>query len=217
MAETLDGTMIVIAKTPVAGRVKTRLCPPLTFEQAADVAWACLLDSLDAAALVPARRHVLLLDGAAGPWVPDGFEVVTQRGHGLAERLANGFTDVADTGVLIAMDTPHVTPALLTSAFDSLAHDHDALIGPATDGGYWCIGLRGEVEPAAVFRDVPMSVAETGAVQLGRLQALGLRTAILPTLADLDTYDDLVTLGQTGRLAGLLALGGASNASGRRS
>lgn len=211
MAEHIDGAVIVIAKTPVPGRVKTRLCPPLTEEQACDVAWACLLDTLDAVAAVPARRHVLLLDGEPGPWVPSGFEIIEQRGDGLAERLANGFADVADTAVLVAMDTPHVEPALVSGALGAVARTHEAAFGPAVDGGYWLIGLRAGVRIGEVFHAVPMSVPETGTIQLDRLWRLGLRTFMLPELADVDTYEDLVSVAHVGRLAGLLSAAGPQN------
>jgi len=76
----------VIAKSPVPGRVKTRLCPPCTIQQAADVAAAALADTLDAideaVATMPVRR-VLLLDGAPPAWVPKGYEIVEQSEGGL--------------------------------------------------------------------------------------------------------------------------------------
>src|SRR4051794_33949116 len=81
--------LIVIAKAPVAGRVKTRLCPPCTPDQAAGLARAALQDTLDAAdRSTLAGRRVVVLDGDPGRWLPAGFEVIAQRGDGLAERLA---------------------------------------------------------------------------------------------------------------------------------
>jgi uncharacterized protein len=189
---TVPGAVMVIAKTPEAGRSKTRLCPPLTPNQAADVAWACLLDTLDAVAAVPAERHVIVLDGEPGPWIPDGFEVIRQRGNGLAERLTATFTDVADTAIVIAMDTPQVDTHELTAALASLQHT-DTVFGPAADGGYWLIGLRNRpsISPQQVFDNIPMSEAHTGAAQLARLQSLGLSTHQLAMLRDVDVVEDL--------------------------
>lgn len=194
MPEQLRGAIIVIAKTPEPGRVKTRLCPPLSAAQACEVAWACLLDTLDAAAAVPSQRHVLLLSGPPGPWIPDGFEVIEQRGAGLAERLAAGFFDVGDTAVLVAMDTPQLSSASLTSALAALYEGHDSVLGMALDGGYWLVGLRAGVDPDAVFVGVPMSTSDTGAAQQARLTGLGHCLHQVDVLRDIDTWPDLVAV-----------------------
>src|SRR5688500_4457952 len=98
--------LIVIAKEPVPGRVKTRLCPPCTPEQAARLARAALEDTLAACGdTVGAGRRVLALDGEPGGWLPRGWDVVAQRGAGLAERLAHAFADVGGPAFLLGMDT----------------------------------------------------------------------------------------------------------------
>ena len=179
--------LIVIAKAPVAGRVKTRLCPPCTPAEAAALAEAALRDTLAAMAATPARRRVVALDGPAGDWLPDGFEVVEQRGNGLAERLAGAFADVGGPGLLVGMDTPQVTSGLLAAGLRRL-DEVDAVLGRSADGGYWAIGLRASDAP--VFAGVAMSTPRTGAAQLARLRALGLQVAELPTLIDVDTIAD---------------------------
>ena len=181
-------SLLVIAKAPVPGRVKTRLTPPCTPEEAADIAAAALADTL-AAALSARRaaRRVLVLDGTPGDWLPRPIEVVPQRGDGLAARLAAAFADVGGPAFLVGMDTPQVTPELLDAGLAAL-ESADAALGPAPDGGYWGIGLRRA--HAGAFRGVPMSAPETGAVQRTRLAALGLRTATLPPLRDIDTIAD---------------------------
>jgi uncharacterized protein len=208
MTDVLPGAMMVIAKTPEVGRVKTRLCPPLSLEQACDVAWACLLDTLDTAASVPAARHVLVLDGEPGPWIPDIFEVIPQRGNGLAERLAAAFSDVADAGIVVAMDTPQVTIGHLSAGLSAVADGADAVLGLADDGGYWVIGLRRGVDVTAVFENVPMSTSQTAAAQRRQLERLGLRITMLPSHRDIDTMEDLyvVVAGMAGgRLPELLS------------
>jgi glycosyltransferase A (GT-A) superfamily protein (DUF2064 family) len=86
------------------------------------------------------------------------------------------------------MDTPHVTAADLDAALATLdTPGTDAVLGLAADGGWWAIGLR---RPSDVFRGVPMSTAMTGALQLARLRALGLRVRLLPTRRDVDTWAD---------------------------
>jgi rSAM/selenodomain-associated transferase 1 len=181
-------SLLVIAKEPVAGRVKTRLCPPCTPGEAAALASAALADTLAAASrTVRAARRVLVLDGDGGDWIPPGFDVVAQRGDGLAARLDAAFADAGGPALLIGMDTPQVTPALLDAGIAAL-DGAPAVLGAALDGGYWAIGLRRR-DPA-VFRGVPMSVATTAVVQRVRLAALGLPTAILPPLRDVDTFAD---------------------------
>jgi rSAM/selenodomain-associated transferase 1 len=176
--------LIVIAKAPVAGRVKTRLCPPCTPGQAARLARAALSDTLAACgAAMGAGRRVVALDGEPDGWLPDGWDVVAQRGHGLAERLAGAFADVGGPALLVGMDTPQVTAAAIEAGLAALARA-DAVFAPATDGGYWAIGLRSP--DARVFERVPMSRAETGAVQRARLDELRLRTVELPPLLDVD-------------------------------
>jgi glycosyltransferase A (GT-A) superfamily protein (DUF2064 family) len=130
---------------------------------------------------------VVVLDGSPGPWLPAGFEVIEQRGDGLAERLANATRDVGGSLVFLGMDTPQVTRALLCDALDRL-DGSDAILGPTTDGGYWTIGLR-EPDPG-VFDGVPMSSDATGQAQRDRLAQLGLTTAELEPLRDVDTFDD---------------------------
>ncbi len=176
--------VLVIAKAPVPGRVKTRLCPPCTHDEAALLARAALQDTLAAAGAAGATRRVLVLDGVPGPWLPAGWEVVAQRGHGLAERLAAAFADAGAPAFLVGMDTPQLTPALIRAGLRALAA-HDAAFGPAADGGYWGIGLRRA--DRAVFDGIPMSEPHTGAAQRRRLEELGLRTAELPVLLDVDT------------------------------
>lgn len=182
---------LVLAKSPVAGRVKTRLCPPLTPAEAASVAEAALADTLDAVARCGADRLVVALDGPPGPWLPPGFEVVAQRGDGLDERLAGAWDDVGGPGVQVGMDTPQVLPAHLDEALASL-EDHDAALGLAADGGWWAVALR-RADPAC-FLGVPMSTGHTGQAQRDRLVDLGLSVATLPELRDIDTADDLAAI-----------------------
>lgn len=181
--------VVVIAKEPVPGRAKTRLTPPFSPLQAARLAAAALADTLAAAALVPAVRRVLALEGTPGTWLPQGFDVVAQRGRGLDERLAAAFGQ-AYAGlpvpvVLIGMDTPQVTPGMLETAIRPLtAGTADAVFGPAADGGFWLLGLR-RPDPELLL-GVPMSTADTGRAQLARLTKAGLRVRHVRTCTDVD-------------------------------
>ena len=186
----------MIAKAPLPGFAKTRLIPDLGPEGAARVAAASLADTLWAVAEAPAARRVLVLDGErtapTGSRGVDGrgFEIVPQRDGGLGERLAGAFEDSgAAPALLIGMDTPQVTASLLEASIAELCADGiDAVLGPASDGGWWAIGLR-EAHPD-VFDGVPMSAGDTGEHQRARLAALGLRVRELEQLRDIDTVAD---------------------------
>lgn len=188
--------VLVLAKSPVPGRVKTRLSPALSPYEAAAVAEAALADTLDAVAACGADRRILALDGAPGPWLPPGFSVIPQHGDTFAARLTNAWTAAGGPGIQIGMDTPQVTSALLD---DSLAATADrsvtATLGMALDGGWWALGLseRWDVD---VFSEVPMSTAVTGARQLDALRSHGHRVGRLAVLSDVDTIDDARTLAQ---------------------
>ncbi|HEX3875173.1 MAG TPA: DUF2064 domain-containing protein [Solirubrobacteraceae bacterium] len=182
-------TLIVIAKAPVAGRVKTRLCPPCTPTQAAGLARAALADTLARVLETPVARRVLVLDGRPGSWLPDGFEVLAQRGDGLDERLAAAFADVGGPALVVGMDTPQLTSDLLLDGLDALEDPGvDAVLGAAFDGGYWCIGLREPRDDALI--GVPMSSPSTCKCQRDRLDRLGLRVRELGRLRDVDGIGD---------------------------
>jgi uncharacterized protein len=189
----LNAQAIVIAKAPVPGRVKTRLTPPFTPDEAALLAEAALTDTLAAVTATPVVRRVLALEGSPGSWLPTGFDVIPQRGRGLDERLAAAFAEAHAAlplpMVLIGMDTPQVTPGLLADAAGMLdCAEADAVFGPAADGGFWLLGLRRP--DRSLLAGVPMSRADTGRRQLGRLTDAGLRVAMMPELTDVDTATD---------------------------
>src|SRR5713101_2273112 len=102
----VNGTIVVLAKSPVPGRVKTRLCPPCTHHEAAALATAALEDTLDAVDATRAARRVVALDGPPGPWLREAFEVVAQAPGALGARLAAATTTVGGPVLVIGMDTP---------------------------------------------------------------------------------------------------------------
>lgn len=182
-------TLVVIAKEPLPGRAKTRLTPPCSPAQAAELARASLRDTLDVVARTPAGRRVLVFEGDGRRWRPDGFELVSQRGGGLAERLAAAFADVGSPALLVGMDTPQLTPLLLHDAMRALdAPGVDAVLAPTLDGGYWGVGFKAQAPGA--FERVPMSRRSTWARQRRRLGELGLLVHEPPLLRDVDTIED---------------------------
>ena len=203
-----------MAKAPRPGHVKTRLCPPLSFEEAAAVAEAALADTLAAVADCGAEHKVIALDGPPGDWLPEGFRLVPQRAGALDERLAHAWNATGRSGVQIGMDTPQVTTSELNRLLDVVANE-SALLGPATDGGWWAIGLPG-TDPFRVFAGVPMSTGRTGAVQLARLQGLERNVCLVHEHRDIDTFVDAeavaATIPQSATAAELRTLAGAGAA-----
>jgi hypothetical protein len=182
-----------MAKAPVAGRVKTRLCPPLRPAEAARLAGAALADTMAAALGSGAGRRVLALDGPPGPWVPEGIELMAQRSGSFGERLAGAVDDAWAACpcpvLVVGMDTPQVDGAQLDRAAGPLLSGRaDAVLGPADDGGYWVIGCRRPVP--GMFDGVPMSTDRTGAAQFDRLRALGLHCVGVDAARDVDTFED---------------------------
>lgn len=192
--------LLIMAKEPRPGKVKTRLCPPCTPEQAAAIAEAALADTLDAARCCGADRVVVALDGRPGAWLPPGIEVIPQRGNGLAERLQAAWSELGGPGFQIGMDTPQLTGVDLDGALAAVVAGgpDGAVLGPAEDGGWWGLGLH---RPrTSMFDGVPMSTGITGAAQRRRLEELGLRVSQLAERRDLDTVDDLEAI--TGAMVG---------------
>lgn len=200
-ATTLGATLLVMAKAPVPGRAKTRLTPPATPRQAAEIAAASLLDTLDAApgdataiawAGVPAdavrRREVAEALAAR--------TVFAQCDGGLDERLVAAHAEAGRVRprrpvLQIGMDTPQVSAELLAECAQPLhlPGGADAVLGPAADGGWWALGVRDPGRVRAI-RGVPMSQADTGERTLAALRAAGLRVHLLPELSDVDTMED---------------------------
>jgi hypothetical protein len=199
--------IVVLAKAPVPGRVKTRLSPTYSPEAAAELAHAALLDTLDAVGAAPVGRRFLVLDGTLAAAFPTSIEVLRQRGEGLAERIDCALGDVfaisAQPTLLIGMDTPQVSAADLSSAGDRLAAPGaDAVLGLAEDGGFWALGLRRWIP--GLFSGVEMSRSDTGEQQLRRLREARLRIALLPSMRDVDTAQDasaVAAVAPSGRFA----------------
>jgi uncharacterized protein len=200
--------VIVLAKAPVPGRVKTRLCPPATPRQAAEVAAAALLDTLDCVSAVPGVRVVVALTGdlraaARGAELAvalRGTTVLRQRGDGLGARIAAAHADTAALlpgrpTLQLGMDTPQTDPDLVHGSLAALAAGPgpDALLGPATDGGWWALGLR-DPRHASLIAAVPTSRADTGERTLAALRAGGLRVDLLDELTDVDTAADALAV-----------------------
>lgn len=190
---------LVMAKAPVAGQVKTRLAADVGPVVAADLAAAALLDTLDACEDAFDSCHLALSGDLAS--ARSGRELQTrllgwvvhpQVGHGLGQRLARAHADAAHAGsgpvVQIGMDTPQVTAVDLSTAAEAVTR-HDAVLGPAEDGGWWVLALS-KPRHARVLGRVPMSTHETYAATLAALKRDRAEVGTAPRMVDVDTVAD---------------------------
>jgi rSAM/selenodomain-associated transferase 1 len=194
--------LLVVAKAPVAGRVKTRLGRVLGMERAAQLAAAALLDTLRVcASAYGVQRCHLALDGdlADGVRADDlgeattGWTVHAQRGDDFAARLVEAHRDTAASSgapvVQVGMDTPHLEAGTLEDAGSRLTRHEDAVLGPAADGGWWLLGV-GAPHLLDHLAQVPMSTPRTGELTRDALTKAGARVSDVETLRDVDEVDD---------------------------
>jgi len=195
-----DCRVIVMAKAPVSGYAKTRLIPALGAEGAAQLAQRLLRHAIAQAVAAgigpvdlccaPDAQHAVFAELAA-----DERVTLSEQGGGdLGARMDRALQRALTThacAVLIGTDAPALDAAVLRAARDRLA-EHDAVLGPALDGGYTLIGLR-HIEPS-LFEAMPWSTPQVLALTRERLQSAGLRHAELPPLHDIDEPADLVHL-----------------------
>ena len=189
-----DTAVVVVAKAPVAGTVKTRMQPALTPDAAADLAAAMLADVTEAATGTGAQVWWSWTGDRAAidALRPRGVRMLAQVGHGLGQRLAHAHATLHAAGsrrvVLVGADCPTVDAPLLRDAV-ALLDAVDVVLGPASDGGYTVLGTR--TAAPSLFTAVPMSTSHTGSDTLREARRLGLAATTIATRPDLDTVDDL--------------------------
>ena len=200
MTRSVERTLIVFAKVPRPGRVKTRLAAAIGDAEAAAL-YRILGRRVVDGVRGGAYRLVAYIDPAhelagARDWLGEGgVDFRPQRGDGLGERLARAFRQELERArhvCAIGTDAPAVDRRLADRAFDELAAN-DLVLGPALDGGYYLIGAN-RYWPD-LFRDVPWSTEDVLTATLARARALKLRTATLEPLRDIDTVEDLERAG----------------------
>jgi rSAM/selenodomain-associated transferase 1 len=196
----MDNALIVVAKEPVPGATKTRLCPPLSPEESAALYQCLLLDTLALMArLETADRTVaytpLEAHGYFRGLAQNGFRLVAQEGVDLGERLANALGQHFELGyrraVIMNSDGPTLPLTHLQEAFDGLG-EADVTLGPGHDGGYYLIGMK-ELHQE-VFEGITWSTGQVIPETLAACRRLGLRVHLLPEWYDVDVGADLVRL-----------------------
>lgn len=193
--------VVIMAKAPQAGTVKTRLCPPLSPQTAAELYRAFLLDKIaQVRQLTQARATIAYTPEDSRPFfaalAPDCL-LIPQQGAELGARLINSFAQCFAAGytsvLAIDSDTPHLPVAYLQQAVDLIALPQtDLVLGPTEDGGYYLIGLRAVYRE--LFEHMPWSTAAVVPETLRRAEALGLQLTWVPSWFDIDTAEELQRL-----------------------
>ncbi len=196
-------SLVLFARTPIAGRVKTRLVPHLTEESAARL-YRAFLEDAARTYLAPGSWNSVLAaepdpeDPVLAALFPAPWQRQAQAAGSLGERLAAAFSTQFSLGapavVAIGSDHPALPRRLLEEAFGRLAGAEEAALVPAEDGGYCAIGLASPAPVAEVFREVPWSSSSVLAVTLARMRAAGLRVATLGPAYDVDRPEDIARL-----------------------
>lgn len=202
----IGSALVVLAKAPRPGQVKTRLCPPLSPPDAARVHAAFVRDTVERMRSLAGVQLVCAYtpaeDRAFFEAACDGAMLVAQAGGDLGGRLHAVFAALGARGfpriVAIGADTPTLPLVHVRDAFALLGESGvDVVLGPAEDGGYYLIGLR--TPCAELFADIPWSTDRVFAETWRRAEAIGLRAQGLPAWRDVDTFADLTDLAKAMR------------------
>ncbi len=192
--------LFVMAKDPRAGQVKTRLCPPLTPEMAAELYQCFLLDVLELVAGLPGVDPAVAFSPPEAREAFSGiasgrFRLLSQEGADLGARLENAFRVLFQSGyervAAVSTDSPDLPAEHLHEAFARL-EAADVVLGPCPDGGYYLIALSTLIPE--LFRNMPWSTDCVLVETATRVKRLGLRLSLLPEWADVDTAADLQRL-----------------------
>lgn len=204
-----SATLMLFAKLPEPGRVKTRLAPVLGEAGAARLSRALLADTADVLRSVPGVRRELWLprrprEGEAPRERFSDFRLRIQPPGDLGAKLAGAFAAAFDDGarraLAVGSDHPTLPPEYLRRGLARL-REVPLVIGPARDGGYYAVGLVREAWPAAreLFREIPWSSDRVLSLTRERAEALGMEREELPTWYDVDDPEDLERLGREAR------------------
>ena len=187
--------IILMARAPELGRVKTRLASEMGDDQALAI-YRELGEGIAAALRKAGPRVVVSYTPASAEqltrdWLGDDLRYEPQAAGDLGARMAAAvaarFAGGADRVVVVGSDCPTMSPETIRSAFAALA-DADVVLGPAQDGGYYLIGISAAQD--TLFRDVPWSSHDVLRISLERAREAGLRVTLLPEMRDIDTAAD---------------------------
>ena len=200
MDKQLAKLLVVVAKEPVPGKVKTRLFPELSPAVAADLYRCFLHDRIqEVSTLNEVDRAIAYTpEDARETFITlalDGFELFAQQGKHLGERLNNIFLEKLSQGYkavsIVDSDSPDLPKSLIKESFELLLSKRvEVVFGPCHDGGYYLVGMR-KPHPE-LFRNIPWSTENVLSVTLEKARKMGLNVKLLSTWNDLDTFKDLL-------------------------
>lgn len=191
--------LLLFAKAPVSGRVKTRLTPPLPPDEAASLYEACLRDVFALCARERARVELWYDDerGAAEYFANEFPPMVQPQGAGdlgakMRDAFERSFADGAQRVIIIGSDVPTLPESVLNAAIDAL-RDAEMIIGPTLDGGYYLVGFTAAAWPqaAALFQGIRWSSHTVFRSTADKASRSGLAMRVLPGWYDVDTIDEL--------------------------
>lgn len=196
---TAANALVIMTKAPQPGRSKTRLVPPLSYDEAADLARALLVDQLENLARFDGARLFIAFtpEKTAGffeGFVPQRFTCFPQRGQSLGERMSHAFGHLFASAfqniILIGSDLPALPPSLFDHAYGLLETSAaDVVLGPSADGGYYLVGMNRM--NTTVFEGIRWSRNDVLAQTIQKLAGVGLEHELLPEWYDIDTAYDL--------------------------
>ncbi|MDH4098403.1 MAG: TIGR04282 family arsenosugar biosynthesis glycosyltransferase [Nitrospira sp.] len=203
---TPHAALVIFAKAPIPGQVKTRLCPPLTPDEAATLHGSFVLDMLERTKTattqfkLPLDRYLACAPSSTHVFFKimeerQGVKLIDQVGDDLGGRMTQAFDVLFSRGyhrvVIVGTDVPTLPLDYFKQALAQL-ETHDLVLGPALDGGYYLIGLR---KPAPdLFADIPWSTDRVLTLTQEKAHGLRLTTATIPPWRDVDTIEDLTAL-----------------------
>lgn len=202
----VESALVIFAKAPIPGEVKTRLCPPLTPDEAATLHGSFVLDMLERTKLAVAKLqlpfHRYLACAPSSELVffkimeeRQGVRLLDQGGEDLGQRMHRTFVDLFAKGykqvVIVGTDVPTLPLSVYQEAVAMLSRS-DIVLGPALDGGYYLIGLKQPTEK--LFTGVPWSTDRVLAVTQQKAETLGLSVGLTAAWRDVDTIADLLSL-----------------------
>jgi rSAM/selenodomain-associated transferase 1 len=192
--------LVIMAKEPVAGKVKTRLTAPLSQETAAELYTGFLFDKIAQIKTIDDTSHFIAYYPASGRGFFqkhsfDNFELIEQIGNDLGKRLNGISTELISRGfdkvMMLDSDTPNLPSSYINEGLRHL-DETDIVLGPTDDGGYYLIGLK--ESQSAIFKDIPWSTQEVTKITREKIAGLDKSLYLLPSWYDVDTIEDLERL-----------------------
>jgi rSAM/selenodomain-associated transferase 1 len=190
--------ILLFIKAPLKGRIKSRLAAAIGNDAALELYRRFVLDTIDTVEALALPLRICFYppheETTIRAWLGNKLDCMPQQGDDLGERMESAFKQVFQEGydraVLIGSDIPALNAPIIDEAFTSL-NVHDAVLGPAADGGYYLIGFTAKTFQPDLFRHIAWSTNTVFDETLARIKESGRRVHLLPKLHDVDTKEDL--------------------------